>query len=405
MWAVARTTSQSGGCIGSVCNETIPASVAAACRVADPSGTPLNVRATPNGNIVGTLINGVLVSILDGASDKKGKSWAYVGEYESRTPIGWVYRDFIDCVASDNNSNEFQRVPGQAFRYGGQESFTVFGYEDCERHCGSDPSCVALTFFRSRNLCRPMASIADLVNDADAISGIKIARSQAAPVSTPPKSAPPSQRSNDEERAFYGSGFFISFKGHILTNYHVVRDCGTIAVSSELFPPAAARLTASDPANDLAVLATSLEPAIVPAFNSKVRVGESVFAYGFPLAGLLASTGNFTSGNVVATAGIGNNTSMLQISAPVQPGNSGGPLMDEYGNVVGVIASKLDVIRLAQITDDVAQNVNFAIKASLAQSFLESHGLNPPSEASKRRLEAVNVAEQTKQFTVQVTCH
>jgi hypothetical protein len=117
---------------------------------------------------------------------------------------------------------------------------------------------------------------------------------------------------------------------------------------------------------------------------------------------LLASTGNFTSGNVVATAGLGDNTSMLQISAPVQPGNSGGPLIDEFGNIAGIIASKLDVIRLAEITDDVAQNVNFAIKASVAKSSLESHGLNPPSETSKRRLESVNVAELAKQFTVQV---
>jgi hypothetical protein len=66
------------------------------CQVSDPSGTPLNVRATPNGNKVGTLNNDDLVTILDQASDRAGKAWVYVGR-EDRSPIGWVYRDYIRC--------------------------------------------------------------------------------------------------------------------------------------------------------------------------------------------------------------------------------------------------------------------------------------------------------------------
>jgi hypothetical protein len=67
------------------------------CRVNDPTGTPLNVRTTPNGNTVGTLNNGDLVSVLDRASDRKGKRWVYVGNNENNKPIGWVYREFITC--------------------------------------------------------------------------------------------------------------------------------------------------------------------------------------------------------------------------------------------------------------------------------------------------------------------
>ncbi|MGI8568125.1 MAG: S1 family peptidase, partial [Methylocella sp.] len=69
-----------------------------------------------------------------------------------------------------------------------------------------------------------------------------------------------------------------------------------------------------------------------------------VAAFGFPLAGLLATSGNFTLGNVTAVAGLGDDTRILQISAPVQPGSSGGPLLDYSGNVVGVVEGKLNAI-------------------------------------------------------------
>ena len=70
------------------------------CRVLDPTGTPLNVRTTPNGHIVSTLVNGTLVSVLDRASDRGGKQWVYVGSSEGNKPIGWVYRNFIVCPAT-----------------------------------------------------------------------------------------------------------------------------------------------------------------------------------------------------------------------------------------------------------------------------------------------------------------
>ena len=69
----------------------------AACRVADPTPTPLNVRTSPNGRIVSTLENGMLVSMLDRATDRRGQTWVFVGTAEDQTPIGWVFRDYIDC--------------------------------------------------------------------------------------------------------------------------------------------------------------------------------------------------------------------------------------------------------------------------------------------------------------------
>jgi len=88
----------------------------------------------------------------------------------------------------------------------------------------------------------------------------------------------------------------------------------------------------------------------------------------------------------------------------VQPGNSGGPLIDECGNVIGVVASKLNVLLVARLTDDVPQNINFAIKATVAANFLDSVGVDTVQEVSKRHLDPANIAQLAKQFTVRVSC-
>jgi hypothetical protein len=68
------------------------------CLVMDPTSTPLNVRTNPNGRVVGTIANGVFVSILDRSADRRGRSWVYIGEYSSGKPVGWVFREFISCL-------------------------------------------------------------------------------------------------------------------------------------------------------------------------------------------------------------------------------------------------------------------------------------------------------------------
>jgi serine protease Do len=162
---------------------------------------------------------------------------------------------------------------------------------------------------------------------------------------------------------------------------------------------------AKDSVNDLAVLRTSYEPDGIAVINPRVRIGDSIYIYGFPLSGILASTGNFTIGNVTATAGLEDDTRMMQISAPVQPGNSGGSLVDQYGNTVGVIVSKLNVLNIAKLTGgDLPQNVNFAIKASVALNFLESNGITATTMAKSVAKDAASIAEEAKMFTVKVVC-
>ena len=125
---------------------------------------------------------------------------------------------------------------------------------------------------------------------------------------------------------------------------------------------------------------------------------------GFPLRGLLANQANVTVGIVSATAGLQDDDRFLQITAPVQPGNSGGPLFDRGGNVVGVIVAKLDALQVAELTGDIPQNVNFAIKADVARGFLATNGVDYETAPFAARLGAADIAEQGRTVTVAVEC-
>ncbi|MEE8627300.1 MULTISPECIES: S1C family serine protease [Methylobacterium] len=198
-----------------------------------------------------------------------------------------------------------------------------------------------------------------------------------------------------------GTGFYVSERGHLLTNHHVVAGCTDIQVRQPGSGILKARLVAGDAANDLAVLATDVPPKTVPPLSVRARLGESVYVYGFPQSSILASTGNFTIGNVTAVAGSGDDTRKIQISAPVHQGNSGGPILDQYGNVVGVVQSK----QVAFASGDVPQNVNFAIKSAIALSFLEANGVEAPiTVRTADALDGAALAEKARDFTVQVVC-
>ena len=126
---------------------------------------------------------------------------------------------------------------------------------------------------------------------------------------------------------------------------------------------------------------------------------------GFPLHGLLASEANVTTGTISALAGLGNDTRFLQITAPVQPGNSGGPLLDQSGNIVGVVVSKLDTMRIAKATGDIPQNINFAINGTVARAFLDASGVEYETSASSTSMGAADIGAAAKKFTLIVECY
>jgi serine protease Do len=129
----------------------------------------------------------------------------------------------------------------------------------------------------------------------------------------------------------------------------------------------------------------------------------NVFQFGSgsrPSLLLDSTTGNVTTGIVTALAGLRDDPHQIQISAPVQLGNSGGPVLDVSGHLIGVVVSKLNAVR-----GDVPQNVNFAIKASTAANFLDAHGVAYRSATGEKALPIPDIVEQAKGFSAQVLCH
>jgi S1-C subfamily serine protease len=214
--------------------------------------------------------------------------------------------------------------------------------------------------------------------------------------------APPSKPDHESSS---GTGFFVTMDGTVVTNAHVVEDCSAIRVTSDQGATGVAKVVARDDRNDLALLGTGLAAKKAAAFRTSIRLGEGVEAFGYPLTEVLAKAGNFTLGNVSALVGLGEDSRYLQISAPVQPGNSGGPLLDQNGNLVGVVSAKLNALKLMLVTQgDIAQNVNFAIKASIVVSFLEANGVSTATGAAAQPMQPADLAEQAKAISVFVEC-
>jgi formylglycine-generating enzyme required for sulfatase activity len=201
-----------------------------------------------------------------------------------------------------------------------------------------------------------------------------------------------------------GTGFAV-VSGLLLTNNHVIESCSSVEVITENGRHKSVVVDA-DPQSDLALLRV---PTLV-GLSAKIRnpavvnLGEPVMVFGFPLAGALTSSGNFTSGLVSGLRGLGESEGMFQITAPVQLGNSGGPVFDASGLVIGVITSKLNAVKTAIVTGDIPQNINFAITPEKLNDFLIKNRVSVEYSSSKKSLNTVSIAMLAQSFTYQIEC-
>ena len=203
-----------------------------------------------------------------------------------------------------------------------------------------------------------------------------------------------------------GTGFVVAAR-RIMTNHHVIDGCAEVAARLPDGRELPARVLASDATRDLALLSTEAEAGPILLFRSAgaYRRGEGVVTYGFPLAGLLSSGPTLTTGEVSALAGLADNQRHIQISAPVQPGNSGGPLLDMRGQVIGVVVSKLNAGQVARQTGDIPQNVNFAVKHTEALEFLREQNVTvTPGPANDAPRAADAVGEVAHPSTLFLRC-
>ena len=168
-----------------------------------------------------------------------------------------------------------------------------------------------------------------------------------------------------------GSGFFITPDGFFLTSYHVIEGAEKIRIrNGETVSDA--KVVSRDPANDIAILKTEGHfPCLAVGLANSVKIGDDVFTIGFPAPDLQGVAPKLTKGNISATTGLRDDPRFFQISIPVQPGNSGGPLVDERGNAVGIIASTLSPA-IALSNGFIPQNVNYAVKTTYAMPLVET---------------------------------
>jgi S1-C subfamily serine protease len=203
-----------------------------------------------------------------------------------------------------------------------------------------------------------------------------------------------------------GSGFVVSRAGDIVTNDHVVGGCRETKVVRG-GKRSAAQVVAKDPGSDVAIVRLPEPVTELASFREAQppRPAEPVLVVGYPLQGLLSSDASVTTGIVSALAGPHNDKKQLQITAPVQPGNSGGPLVDASGNVIGVVVGKLNALKLAQATGSLPENVNFAVNAEQARALLDKNSVKYEMKAAGDPVPTPTVAERALKFTVMIECY
>ena len=380
---------------------------AVASRLWVPAGIGLNQLSTKSGYSF-TSSSGIAISFdyYPGSSLKASYDslLRYAGQYQI------VYKvkksKFFALNFLDNNRNTYARYEAA---FGGLIGFTVSWQADSPLH-GERLSTVMSDLFRANvELMQERVPPSALPGAATSASASPSPAPQAGPPAATPQTVSPATPEGtgsapaDTVSGDTGSGFFVTSAGQLVTNEHVVHECKTIAVQfrNATLP---ANLIARDPANDLAVLDTHNPGMTAVSMRESARLGEGIAVFGFPLNGILSSGGNFTLGNVTATSGLGDDSRHLQISAPVQPGNSGGPLLDLSGNVVGIVQAKFNAIMMASVTNDLAENINFAIKSEIITNFLKSNGISYSVGDQSNVLKPEDLADRAKGFTALVVC-
>lgn len=167
-----------------------------------------------------------------------------------------------------------------------------------------------------------------------------------------------------------GTCFLISANGYLITNNHCIEGAKEITVKGidgDFTTKYGATVVAADPSNDLALLKLGnknikFTTPSIGIRSSGVAQGEKVYALGFPKASAMGEEVKITEGIISAKSGVGGDISKFQISAAVNPGNSGGPLIDEQGNITGIICAK----------STIAESAGYAIKASYLETFLKN---------------------------------
>ena len=211
------------------------------------------------------------------------------------------------------------------------------------------------------------------------------------------------QRRSDNVKAGSGTGFFITNSGHIISNNHVVDQCNVVNAyyKGDAKP---LKILAIDRKNDLVILKAELRPDdIFPVAKEDAILLEEIYVAGFPFGKSISGSIKVTKGVVSSLSGLGNNYSNLQIDASLQPGNSGGPILNKKGNVVGVAVAKLDYKKVIEAFNTIPENTNFGIKSSTLNQFLIANKVSSSSPKGSE-MSIRDIGNKIEKATVYLDC-
>jgi len=208
-----------------------------------------------------------------------------------------------------------------------------------------------------------------------------------------------------DDKIFTGSGtaFFISDEGHMITNHHVVNYCNITKVNY-FGKTGTAKILAYDRVNDLALLETDIKPKDKFNISNKdAKLLDDIYVAGYPFGQAVSSSVKVTKGVVSALAGLQNNYALVQIDAAIQPGNSGGPIVNMNGDVIGVAVAKLDYKDAMESYGVIPENTNFGIKSSILKNFTSANSIKSSDKDSKETSTDV-IGEKIQNATAYVGC-
>lgn len=200
-----------------------------------------------------------------------------------------------------------------------------------------------------------------------------------------------------------GSGFAVSNDGYVVTNNHVIDSCEKVYIHND-GAQIPARIVTYDSQNDIALLKANFKPKeTLPLSESRPELLQDIYVAGFPFGMSVSASIKVTKGIVSSLTGIGNNFSEIQIDAALQTGNSGGPILDNKGNVIGVAVAKLDMKYALNKFGSIPENTNFGVKSNVVGSMLDSNGVKSP----KPNPDVINKSELGKRIlngTYYISC-
>lgn len=195
------------------------------------------------------------------------------------------------------------------------------------------------------------------------------------------------KREREMRGIWFGTGFFVTADGYFVTNHHVIGENKHVVLFTTDGGRYNARIVRLDRENDLAILKAEGTFVAVPVAGSRsVKRGQAVGALGFPHPNVMGVEPKVTNGTITSLTGFGGNRREFQVSPPVQSGNSGGPMFDMFGNVIGIIFAKANAAYMTEKTGDTIQLVNYAIKSDRLIEMMLDAGLEKKLPAGLRTI-------------------